>query len=196
MKSRCCVRCLGWGRGMQGSTASVSLPASPGDTPEVSGALARPHSFPDKTCGCVGAGRCVAAGTGLRACRDLLKYVSVIPRGRGAGGVLAAAAGAGKRWPPSCDRDLEPLPVGLPAPGEGSSRQKRVRARRLQTRWGPQVWVEGEVRPGQPRGRSAPPKEPGSLVGPGQLHPERTEPTSQARQPLTNGPATLTFGWG
>lgn len=70
-------RLWGWVPTMhQSSSASVSLPASPGDTLEVSHTLVLPHSIPDKTCRCRPGKRANAwprAREPLPACWDLRK---------------------------------------------------------------------------------------------------------------------------
>ena len=106
----------------QASSASVSLPVSPGDTLEVSHTLVLPHSFPDETCRCRPGKRANAwprAREPLPACWDLRK-------------VCVSNPGAGKRWPPTPGIQVSgrpslwalPLPKVLQLLGRGLSGER------------------------------------------------------------------------
>lgn len=121
-----------------GSAASVSFPASPGDTLEVFHALALLHSFPDETCRCRPGKRANAwprAREPLPACWDLLKVCVSNPDWPGGGGGGAGRAAGRAMWLGREEWVLGPLPTGPPhveggpAPEEGSSRSERARER-------------------------------------------------------------------
>lgn len=130
----------------QGNSASVSLPAFPGDTLEVSHTLVLPHSFPNKTCRCRPGKRANAwprAREPLPACWDLRKVCvsnpgsarwgrrgcwegcrqDCVPQGLGRSGPQHQGS---RSWDPLLT--AFPIVEGAPTLGEGFSRQERARS--------------------------------------------------------------------